>query len=288
MLRVKHIGILIKPGFTGTKALLQELVPWLKSRGQIPLLDPVAAELVGEGTSYPKREMAALADLLVVLGGDGTMLAAARLLEGRPTPILGVNTGGLGFLTEVTPDEIYKALDNIFKEAYAVEERLMLQSRITRHGQLVGGSSVLNDVVLSKGTLTRMVQMEIRINRQFVTGLRGDGLIIATPTGSTAYSLSSGGPILNPSVHAMILTPICPHTLTNRPIVIPQDARVEVLISSREEGAMATFDGQVGIALRHDDTIEVSAADHYAKLIRFPERTFYEVLRKKLKWGDGT
>jgi NAD+ kinase len=285
---MKHIGILIKPGFTEAKALLQQLVPWLKSRGQIPLLDPLSAEVVGEGTSYPKREMAALADLLVVLGGDGTMLAAARLLEGRATPILGVNTGGLGFLTEVTPDEIYKALDSIFENAYTVEERLMLRSRITRHGQQVGGASVLNDVVLSKGTLTRMVQMEIRINRQFVTGLRGDGLIISTPTGSTAYSLSSGGPILNPAVHAVILTPICPHTLTNRPIVIPQDARIEIFISSREEGAMATFDGQVGISLRHEDMIEVSASDHYAKLIRFPERTFYEVLRKKLKWGDGT
>ena len=285
---MKHIGILIKPGFTEAKALLQQLVPWLKSRGLIPLLDPLAAELVGEASSYPKREMAALADLLVVLGGDGTMLAAARLLEGRTTPILGVNTGGLGFLTEVTPDEIYKALESILENAYTVEERLMLRSRITRHGQQVGGASVLNDVVLSKGTLTRMVQMEIRINRQFVTGLRGDGLIISTPTGSTAYSLSSGGPILNPAVHAVILTPICPHTLTNRPIVIPQDARIEVFISSREEGAMATFDGQVGISLRHEDMIEVSASDHYAKLIRFPERTFYEVLRKKLKWGDGT
>ena len=285
---MKHIGILIKPGFTEAKVLLQQLVPWLKSRGQIPLLDPLSAELVGEGTSYPKREMAALADLLVVLGGDGTMLAAARLLEGRATPILGVNTGGLGFLTEVTPDEIYKALDSIFENAYTVEERLMLRSRITRHGQQVGGASVLNDVVLSKGTLTRMVQMEIRINRQFVTGLRGDGLIISTPTGSTAYSLSSGGPILNPAVHAVILTPICPHTLTNRPIVIPQDAPIEIFISSREEGTMATFDGQVGISLRHEDMIEVSASDHYAKLIRFPERTFYEVLRKKLKWGDGT
>ncbi|HEY3198055.1 MAG TPA: NAD(+)/NADH kinase [Nitrospirales bacterium] len=285
---MKHIGILIKPGFTEAKTLLQQLVPWLKSRGRIPLLDPLSAELVGEDTSYPKREMAALADLLVVLGGDGTMLAAARLLESRAIPILGVNTGGLGFLTEVTPDEIYKALESVFENAYTVEERLMLRSRITRHGQQVGGASVLNDVVLSKGTLTRMVQMEIRINSQFVTGLRGDGLIISTPTGSTAYSLSSGGPILNPSVHAVILTPICPHTLTNRPIVIPQDARIEIFISSREEGAMATFDGQVGIALRHEDMIEVGASDHYAKLIRFPERTFYEVLRKKLKWGDGT
>jgi NAD+ kinase len=285
---MKHIGILIKPGFTEAKTLLQELVPWLRARGRTPLLDPVAAQLLDETASYPKREMAANADLLVVLGGDGTMLAAARLLEGRATPILGVNTGGLGFLTEVTPDGIYKALDKVFDGAYTVEERLMLRARITRHGQQVGGASVLNDIVLSKGTLTRMVQMEIRINSQLVTGLRGDGLIVSTPTGSTAYSLSSGGPILNPAVHALILTPICPHTLTNRPIVIPQDAQVEVVITSREEGAMATFDGQVGISLRHEDTIEVSASDHYAKLIRFPECTFYEVLRKKLKWGDGS
>jgi NAD+ kinase len=287
MRAVKHIGILMKPGFADAKSLLHELVPWLRARGTTPLLDPISAELIGEKTSYPKSEMAAIADLLVVLGGDGTMLSGARLLEGRPTPILGVNLGGLGFLTEVTPDEIYKALDRIFNGEYIVEERLMLRSRITRHGQQVGGASVLNDVVLSKGTLTRMVQMEIRINGQFVTGLRGDGLIISTPTGSTAYSLSSGGPILHPSVHALILTPICPHTLTNRPIVIPQDVQVEVTITSREEGAMATFDGQVGIALRHEDLIEVRASDHYARLIRVPERTFYEVLRKKLKWGEG-
>jgi NAD+ kinase len=284
---MKHIGILIKPGFLHAKAHLQELVPWLKSRGVTPVLDPISAELIGEPVSYPKSEMALIADLLVVLGGDGTMLAAARLVQGRPTPILGVNMGGLGFLTEVTPDGIYKALESVFAGAYTVEERLMLRARISRHGQQVGGATVLNDVVVSKGTLTRMVQMEIRINSQFVTGLRGDGLIISTPTGSTAYSLSSGGPILNPAVHAVILTPICPHTLTNRPIVIPQDSPVEVFITSREEGAMATFDGQVGISLRHEDMIEVSASDHYAKLIRFPERTFYEVLRQKLKWGDG-
>jgi NAD+ kinase len=285
---MKHIGILIKPGFLDAKAHLQELVPWLKSRGVTPLLDSTSAQLLGEPISYPKHEMAAIADLMVVLGGDGTMLAAARLVEGRPTPILGVNMGGLGFLTEVTPDGIYKALESIFSGAFTVEERLMLRARISRHGQQVGGATVLNDVVVSKGTLTRMVQMEIRINNQFVTGLRGDGLIISTPTGSTAYSLSSGGPILNPAVHAVILTPICPHTLTNRPIVIPQDASVAVFITSREEGAMATFDGQVGISLRHEDMIEVSASDHYAKLVRFPERTFYEVLRQKLKWGDGS
>jgi NAD+ kinase len=262
-------------------------VPWLRVRDKTPLLDPACAAVVGERQSYPKHEIAAQADLLIVLGGDGTMLAGARLMETRSAPILGVNIGGLGFLTEITPEEIFSALEKIFQEDYSVEQRLMLRSWITRHGQQVGSATVLNDVVVSKGTLTRMVQMEIRIDGQFVTGLRGDGLIISTPTGSTAYSLSAGGPIVNPAVHALILTPICPHTLTNRPIVIPHNAPVEVLVTSREEGAMATFDGQVGIALRHDDLVEARASEHFARFIRFPDRTFYEVLRKKLKWGEG-
>src|SRR5437016_1470118 len=163
----------------------------------------------------------------------------------------------------------------------------MLRSRITRHGQQVGGASVLNDIVLSKGTLTRMVQMEIRINGQLVTGLRGDGLIVSTPTGSTAYSLSSGGPILNPAVHALILTPICPHTLTNRPIVIPQEAHVAVMLVSKDEGAMVTFDGQAGIALQPRDLIEIRASENKTRLIRFADRTYYDMLRKKLKWGES-
>lgn len=284
---MKRIGILIKPEFPDAEALLAEFVPWLRERGKEPLLDSTAAGLIGEPTSYSKTDMAALADMLVVLGGDGTMLAAARLVEGRPTPILGVNVGGLGFLTEVTRDELYGAMTQVFAKAYTEEERLMLRSRMIRLGEQVATASALNDVVLSKGALSRMVHLEISINGQFVTSLRGDGLIISTPTGSTAYSLSSGGPIINPSVHALILTPICPHTLTNRPIVIPQDVVVEVLMVSRGEGAMVTFDGQVGIALRHRDTVEVKASDHKTRLIQFPQRTYYEVLRKKLKWGES-
>ena len=284
---MKRIGILVKPELPDAKLLLDELVPWLRGRGKDPLLDPSLAGLIGEPTSYAKADIALLADMLVVLGGDGTMLAAARLVEDRPTPILGVNVGGLGFLTEVTRDELYHALEQVFTNAFIEEERLMLRSRIMRLGEQVAAAAVLNDVVLNKGALAHMVQLEISINRQFVTSLRGDGLIISTPTGSTAYSLSSGGPILNPSVHALILTPICPHTLTNRPIVIPQDVLVEVVMVSREEGAMATFDGQVGIALRHQDTIEIRASEHKTKLVRFPERTYYDVLRKKLKWGES-
>jgi len=284
---MKRIGVLIKPEFSDAKALLAELVRWLRARGKEPLLDSITAGLIGEPTAYSKTDMATLADMLVVLGGDGTMLAAARLVEGRTTPILGVNIGGLGFLTEVTRDELYSALEQVFAQAYVEEERLMLRSRILRLGEQVAMASVLNDVVLSKGALAHMVQLEISINGQFVTSLRGDGLIVSTPTGSTAYSLSSGGPIINPSVHALILTPISPHTLTNRPIVIPQEALVEVHMVSRDEGAMVTFDGQVGIALRHRDTVEVRASDHKTRLIRFPERTYYDVLRKKLKWGES-
>jgi NAD+ kinase len=284
---MKRIGILVKPAFQDAKPLLQELVPWLRARGRDPLLDSSLAQLIGEATSYSKKDLATLADLLLVLGGDGTMLAAARLVEDRPTPILGVNVGGLGFLTEVSREELYHALEQVFANAYFEEERLMLRSRIMRLGEQVAQATVLNDVVLNKGAIARMVQLEISINGQLVTGLRGDGLIISTPTGSTAYSLSSGGPILNPSVHALILTPICPHTLTNRPIVIPQDVLVEVVMVSRDEGAMVTFDGQVGVALRHQDTIEVRASGHKTKLIRFRDRNYYEMLRKKLKWGES-
>ncbi len=284
---MKRIGILVKPEFPDAKSLLNELVPWLRARGKDPLLESSSANLIGEPSSYSKSDLAAHADMLVVLGGDGTMLAAARSVGDRSTPILGVNVGGLGFLTEVTRDEIYHALEQVFANAFIQEERLMLRSRIMRQGEQLAVASALNDVVLNKGALAHMIQLEISINRQFVTGLRGDGLIISTPTGSTAYSLASGGPILNPSVHALILTPICPHTLTNRPIVIPQDVLVEVVMVSRDEGAMATFDGQVGIALRWQDSIEIRASEHKTRLIRFPDRSYYEVLRKKLKWGES-
>jgi len=284
---MKRIGILVKAESPDTNPLLKELVPWLRARGKDPLLDPAAANLVGETASYPKKDLAALADMLVVLGGDGTMLAAARLVEDRPIPILGVNTGGLGFLTAVTRDALFKALEQVFANAFAEEERLMLRSRIVRMGKEIAAASVLNDVALSKGALSHMVQLEISINGQFVTGLRGDGLIISTPTGSTAYSMAAGGPILNPAVHALILTPISPHTLTNRPIVIPQEAHVEVVLVSKDEGAMVTFDGQAGITLQPRDLIEVRASEKKTRLIRFADRTYYDMLRNKLKWGES-
>jgi NAD+ kinase len=190
-------------------------------------------------------------------------------------------------LTEVTLNELFVTLEKIFKAEYTPDIRLLIRAEVFRQGERVASSYCLNDTVISKGVLARMIRLEVSINGQFVTSLRGDGLIIATPTGSTAYSLSSGGPIVNPSVEALVFTPICPHTLTHRPIVMHSSATISVTMKSREDGAMVTFDGQVGFTLRPDDVIEVRAAEHKITLIRAPEKNFYAILREKLKWGEG-
>lgn len=284
---MKTIGILTKPKFPDITHILKDLVSWLRARQKDVVLDGQTAALIGEHAAYQKTQIASLSDMVLVLGGDGTMLNAARLVEERAVPILGVNMGGLGFLTEVSLDQLYPTLEKVFAQEFYVEQRLMLRAQIHRHGEHVAKATVLNDVVISKGTLARMIEIQISIDGRFVTSLRGDGLIISTPTGSTAYSLSAGGPIINPSVQALILTPICPHTLTHRPLLIPNSAALEVTLTSKDEGAMATFDGQVGVAITQGDTVVIGASEHRTHLIRFPDRTYYDVLRRKLKWGDG-
>ena len=282
---MKTIGILTKPKFPNVKGIVKDLVSWLRAHGKEVVLDGKAAALVGEPSTHRKAQIAALSDMVLVLGGDGTMLNAARMVEEREIPILGVNMGGLGFLTETTVEHLYETLERVFAQDFSLEERLMLHARVDRHGEHVAHSTVLNDVVVSKGTLTRMIEIQIMIDGQFVTSLRGDGLIISTPTGSTAYSLSAGGPIVSPSVQALVLTPISPHTLTHRPLLVESRAALEVVLTSEEEGAMATFDGQVGFSLTHGDTVSIRASEHRAKLIRLPDRGYFEVLRQKLKWG---
>ena len=284
---MQTIGILTKPKFPDVRMVLHSLVGWLRDRHKDVILDKTTAALIGEPSLHPKSHLAAVSDLILVLGGDGTMLSAARLSAERPVPILGVNMGGLGFLTEITLDQLYEKLDHVFDGDFRVEERLMVRARVDRQGEHVAQSSVLNDVVVSKGTLARMIETRISLDGQFVTSVRGDGLIVSSPTGSTAYSLSAGGPILSPSVQALVLTPISPHTLTHRPLVIPSNVVLEVTLLSHEGGAMATFDGQVGVPLTQGDTVVMQASEHRTRLIRFPDRTYYEVLRKKLKWGGG-
>ena len=286
-MKSKSIGILTKPKFPEVTATLQGVVTWLRTRNIEVLLDTTSAALLSEPGGIQKTQLAGKADVLLVLGGDGTMLNAARLAAERSIPILGVNMGGLGFLTEVRLDNLYPSLDRVFANDFVLDERIMLNTHVHRHGETVARGTVLNDVVISKGTLARMIELKVAIQGQFVTNLRGDGLIVGTPTGSTAYSLSAGGPIINPAVQSLILTPICPHTLTHRPLIVPGNVEVEVTLTSKDDGAMATLDGQVGIAMTQGDTAVIQASDHRTRLIRFPESHYYEVLREKLKWGDG-
>lgn len=284
---MKAIGILTKPKFPDVKHILKDLVAWLRERHKEVILDEATAALIDERASHQKTHIVSLADMVLVLGGDGTMLSAARLVEERSVPILGVNMGGLGFLTEASLDQLYPSLERVFANDFVLDERLMLRARLHRHGKHAAHATVLNDVVVSKGTLARMIETRIAIEGQFVTNLRGDGLIVSTPTGSTAYSLSAGGPIMTPGVRSLILTPICPHTLTHRPLLVPSEVTIEVTLTGKDEGAMVTFDGQVGVAMTQGDTVAIKASEHRTQLIRFPDRTYYEVLRRKLKWGDG-
>ena len=283
----KSIGILTKPKFPEAMSTLQDVVRWLRARSIDVVLDKTSAILLGEQAAYQEVSLARKADVLLVLGGDGTMLNAARLAGERGIPILGVNMGGLGFLTEVRLESLYPSLERVFANDFVLDERLMLRTHIHRPGETIAQGAVLNDVVINKGTLARMIELRIAIQGRFVTNMRGDGLIISSPTGSTAYSLSAGGPIIDPAVQSLILTPICPHTLTHRPLIVPGNTEIEVTLTSKDDGAMATLDGQVGVAIAQGDTVVIQTSEQRTRLIRFPESNYYDVLREKLKWGDG-
>ena len=287
-MKSKSIGILTKPKFPEVKNTLHDVVSWLRARNIGVILDATSANLLGEQGGSQENQLGSKADVLLVLGGDGTMLNAARIAGERGIPILGVNMGGLGFLTEVRLENLYPSLDRVFANDFVLDERLMLRTHIRRHGEIVAQGVVLNDVVISKGTVARMIELKIAIQGRFVTNLRGDGLIVSSPTGSTAYSLSAGGPIIDPAVQSLILTPICPHTLTHRPLIVPSNTEIDVTLTSKDDGAIATLDGQVGVAIMQGDTVAIQASEHRTRLIRFPESNYYDVLREKLKDRKST
>lgn len=282
---IKKVGIIAKTQHRMAGESLKKISGWLKDRGIEVYMDKDTSGVIGEKSHYKRAEIPSLTGLIIVLGGDGTLLSVARLIEERDVPILGVNLGSLGFLTEIGMDELYPVLENVIRGDFTVENRIMLDVFIYREGKMVANYCALNDVVINRGTLARIVYLEIKINGLYVTTYRSDGLIIATPTGSTAYSLAAGGPIVYPTMNALILSPICPHTLTNRPIVIPDDVKIEINLITPDEGALATLDGQVGYSLNYRDSIEVRKAKNTIKLIQSPGKNYYEVLRKKLKWG---
>jgi NAD+ kinase len=282
---VKRIGIVAKPR-PDAKPLLEDLLQWIEARGIEAIMDVDTAAIVGSVSPYRKNEVPSAADLIIVLGGDGTLLSMARLVEGKDVPILGVNLGSLGFMTEVTIAELFPVLDDVLTGHYSISERVMLNCHVHRQGERIAQAAVLNDVVINKGALARIIEMEAYIDGVYVNTFRADGLIIATPTGSTAYSLAAGGPILYPNLEALIINPICPFTLTNRPLVIPDTVKIEVVLVKENEDVMVTLDGQVGVALRYRDVIEIRKAETRLKLIECPGKNYFEILRTKLKWGD--
>jgi NAD+ kinase len=284
---VHRIGIVAKPKKAEVEPILRDLVAWLRGRGLEVVADLEAGAICPEaGPGLSRADVVAVADLLVVLGGDGTLLSVARLVGPREVPILGVNLGGLGFLTEVTLHELFPTLETVLRGEFAVSRRLTLTARILRAGEVVGSYEALNDVVVTKTAPSRIVDLEAYVNGEYVATFRADGLIVATPTGSTAYCLSAGGPIIYPSLPALVVIPICPHTLTNRPLVLPDSAEIEIMPAGVGEDVHLTLDGQVGVGLRHRDVVSVQCSDRTITLIKSPKLNYFELLRTKLKWGE--
>jgi NAD+ kinase len=298
---MKRIGIIAKKNKPEALNIARSLVEWLQPKKIEVYVEEEVGELlfpsgstrcVGPSfsdsyiSSVERSDIPNHAEMIIVLGGDGTLLSVARQVWNKNIPILGVNLGGLGFLTEITLDELYSVLEKVVRDDFEINEREVLNAGVIRRGERIAEFIVLNDAVINKGALARIIDLETTINGEYLSTFRSDGLIISTPTGSTAYNLSAGGPIVYPSLHTIIITPICPHTLTIRPIIIPDDVKIRALLKSRNEEVLLTLDGQQGFALEFEDVVGVEKAEGRILLIKSPYRHYFELLREKLKWGE--
>ena len=269
-MNVRNVVIVTKPKQADVARVAGELIEWFQRKA-------INASL--------EAQSASTADLAVVVGGDGTLLAAARLLGDRQIPIVAINHGGLGFLTEVTLEEMYPALELVLAGQFVTQHRMMMDVLLSRANKRVADYRALNDVVINKGSLSRMIELEARVDGQYVSSFRADGLIVSSPTGSTAYNLSAGGPIIFPTMSAMVVTPICSHTLTNRPIVLPEGVKIAIDLRSAHDDVYVTVDGQVGLQLEMDDNLVVAKSGVAVKLVAPAGKNYFDVLRGKLKWG---
>jgi NAD+ kinase len=286
MPNIKVVGVMSKPGIPHASSILSELVGWWKRRGVETRLDHESARYLGSDDGFAREQVPEGAQLVIVLGGDGTLLAAARAVAGREIPIFPVNLGGLGFLTAITLDQLYPELERALTGDQRVVPRRMLHGEVQRDGKVVASYEALNDIVVSKTQIARMIDLETYVDGQYVSTFKADGLIVATPTGSTAYSLSAGGPIVFPAVAALCITPVCPHMLTNRPVLVPSTSIIEIVCKASHKEAYLTVDGQVGEPLIENDRVVCRSSENQIHLIRPPNMFFFDVLRQKLKWGE--
>ncbi len=283
---MKCIGIIAKHTDPRAESIVSDLARWLGERGREFAFDRETAALLGRSDGVVRSILPERSDFLVVIGGDGTLLSAARVVGGTGKPILGVNLGGLGFMTAVTLDELYPVLERILRGEAEYDERMMLCVHVHRMGERVADYTVLNDAVINKGALAKIVDIRVTVEHEYLATYKSDGLIISSPTGSTGYSLSAQGPIVYPTLHTLLITPICPHMLTLRPLLVPDDMTVRAELISKGTDVFLTLDGQVGFGLREGDVVEVRKAKSTLRFIRSPFKDYFAVLRTKLKWGE--
>ena len=283
------VGIIYKHHHEPARIEAEKLKDWFKQKGIKVFSEEMKTKGSLDGSCKESMVIPKTVDWVVVLGGDGTLLGAARRVGRFGSPILGVNLGGLGFLTGIPFERLYPVIEMMINGRLEVESRVMLETKVLRKGKVVCRFEVLNDVVINKGTLARIIDLDVAINEEFLTTFRADGLIISTPTGSTAYNLAAGGPILYPTMETFILTPICPFTLTNRPIIIPDTSVIQIKMKNKsEETVVLTFDGQVGFDLYYDDKVIIRKSEKKIKLFRPPDHSYFKILRTKLMWGGTT
>jgi NAD+ kinase len=283
---IKTVGILSRPNVESAPEVLARLIAWLAERGIAVRLDLVSAQYLNGSDGIPREQVADGTQLVIVLGGDGTLLSAARAINGRDIPLFAVNLGSLGFLTAITVEQLYPELERLLRGEHRIGLRSMLHCEVFRGDDCVASYEALNDVVFTKMAIARVIDLEVHWEKHFICKYKADGLIISTPTGSTAYSLAAGGPIIFPQVAAMTITPICPHMLTNRPVIVPDSDEITVWARSADEEIYLTVDGQVGQPLKRGDRVVCRSSQHTLQLVRPPKMLFFDVLRQKLKWGE--
>jgi NAD+ kinase len=283
---IRKVGIISKPQKENIAAVVPRLLEWLRAHNLEVFYDQETAACIAPGgPEAPREELPAKTDMIILLGGDGTLLAAARMMGDSTVPILPVNLGGLGFLTSVTLEELYSVLEEVLAGNHRISERVLLEAEVLRGGQVIEKQRALNDAVLNKAALARIIDLELLIDGGYVCSYKADGLIVSTPTGSTAYSLAAGGPIVYPVLDAFVITPICPHSLTNRPLVVPDTMRIEIDFHCGDESVFLTIDGQVGIELKEGDRVAIRKAPTKLRVVRPVKKTYFQILRNKLKWG---